>query len=112
MAGYVIYHTNNSVASVLYGELHPHCASDNQAKLVFYENELCQNIIMVTPITMGTVCIGTIGVECACFCVDGYKFSARTNAERTLWIRAISNLKVKLTHQAPSPSDEEIAHYR
>mmetsp|Transcript_37047 Transcript_37047/g.104525 ORF Transcript_37047/g.104525 Transcript_37047/m.104525 type:complete len:497 (-) Transcript_37047:44-1534(-) len=112
MAGYLIHHTSKSVVTVLYGELHPHCAVSYKAKMAFYENELCQKIILVIPISAGTVCVGKIGVECTCFCVDGYEFSTRTSSERTLWLRAISNLKVKLTHEAPTPSDKEIAHYR
>merc|ERR1712151_577465 len=35
-----------------------------------------------------------------------------TLAERKLWLRAISNVKVKLQNRAPSPTGEELRQYR
>merc|ERR1711879_235629 len=63
-------------------------------------------------ITVGTICCEKMGVSCGCFCIDGYQFCTRTCAERKLWLRAISNVKVKLQNRAPSPTGEELRQYR
>lgn len=112
MAGYVLYHDAATVATVLYCELHPHCDVKDHAKLAFYENELCQRLVMEIRVTVGTICCEKVGVNCSCFCIDGHQFSTRTCAERKLWLRAISNIKVKLQNRAPTPTGEDIRHYR
>jgi len=110
MAGYMVHHEDNLVASVLYCELHPQ--SDDQAMLVLYENELCQAPIMDIYITERSICTEKVGINCSCFCVEDHQFSTRTLSERKLWLRAISNVKVKLQNRAPSPSAEDLHHYR
>mmetsp|Transcript_67322 Transcript_67322/g.173340 ORF Transcript_67322/g.173340 Transcript_67322/m.173340 type:complete len:357 (-) Transcript_67322:115-1185(-) len=110
MAGYLIHHDDTAVASVLYCELHPQ--SEQKAKLVCYENELCNTPLMDIYMTDHSVCCEKVGINCSCFCVEGHQFSSRTLSERRLWLRAIANIKVKLQNQAPAPSDEEIRHYR
>jgi len=112
MAGYLLYHENSSVATVLYCELHPHCEVRDCARLFFYENETCQRTVMEVSITVNTVCCEKVGVNCACFCIDGHQFSTRTCSERKLWLRATSNLKVKLQNHAPTPSAKDLGHYR
>jgi len=112
MAGYLLYHENSSVATVLYCELHPHCEVRDRARLVFYENDTCQKTVMEVSITVNTVCCEKVGVNCSCFCIDGHQFSTRTCSERKLWLRATSNIKVKLQNHAPSPSTKDIGHYR
>jgi len=110
MAGYLLHHEDTSLASVLYCELHPHC--DEQAKLTLYENELCKTPVMDIYITERSICCEKVGINCSCFCVEEHQFGTRTLSERKLWLRAISNVKVKLQNKAPSPSAEEIQHYR
>jgi len=110
MAGYLIHHEDVSLASVLYCELHPHV--DDQAKLTLYENELCKTPVMDIYITERSVCCEKVGINCSCFCVEDHQFGTRTLSERKLWLRAISNVKVKLQNRAPSPTTEEISHYR
>lgn len=112
MAGYLLYHDGVAVATVLYCELHPHCDVKDHARLSFYENELCQRVVMEIRVTVGTICCEKVGVNCSCFCIDGHQFSTRTCAERKLWLRAISNIKVKLQNRAPTPTGEDIRHYR
>jgi hypothetical protein len=112
MAGYLLYHENSTVATVLYCELHPHCEVRDRARLVFYENDGCQRTVMEVSITVNTVCCEKVGVNCACFCIDGHQFSTRTCSERKLWLRATSNIKVKLQNHAPTPSIKDIGHYR
>lgn len=110
MAGYLIHHDDLSVASVLYCELHPQ--SEDQAKLVLYENELCQTPVMDIYISERSICCEKVGINCSCFCIEDHQFSTRTLSERKLWLRAISNVKVKLQNRAPSPTCEDLKHYR
>mmetsp|Transcript_14412 Transcript_14412/g.41061 ORF Transcript_14412/g.41061 Transcript_14412/m.41061 type:complete len:379 (-) Transcript_14412:20-1156(-) len=110
MAGYLAYRDDDSVASVLFAELHPH--SEDKAKLAFYDNEFCLTPVMDVYITERSLCCEKMGINCSCFSIGEYQFSTRTQAERKLWLRAISNLKVKIQHRAPSPTDEDLGHYR
>ncbi|CAJ1385844.1 unnamed protein product [Effrenium voratum] len=112
MAGYVLYHSGEDVATVLYGELSPHTRGSDLARLAFYENEQCQRLAMEIWISVASNCFEKVGMSCTCFCINGHDFSARTTAERKLWLRAISNIKVKLQNSAPAPSREDLAHYR
>jgi len=110
MAGYLIHCDDGFVASVLYCELHPHC--EDKAKMVLYENELCQTPVMDVYITERSICCEKIGINCSCFSIEDHQFSTRSLSERKLWLRAISNLKVKLQNRAPTPDSEEIRNYR
>lgn len=110
MAGYLLHHEGLTTASVLYCELHAH--RQGQAKLALYENELCAVPVMDIHLGQHSGSFERVGVDCSCFCIEDHHFSARTLLERRLWLRAISNVKVKLRHEAPSPSREELAHYR
>ena len=51
-------------------------------------------------LTIDAICSVTerLGVDCSCFSINDYHFAARSVAEKQLWLRAISNLKVKLRH--------------
>jgi len=110
MAGYLIHHDDLCVASVLYCELHPQC--EDQAKLVLYENELCQTPVLDIFISERSICCEKVGINCSCFCIEDHQFSTRTLSERKLWLRAISNVKVKLQNRAPAPTPEDLKHYR
>lgn len=112
MAGYVLYHGADDVTTVLYGELSPHNRGSELARLAFYENENCQKLAMELWLAVGSNCYEKVGVNCTCFCINGHDFSARTISERKLWLRAISNMKVKLQNSAPAPSKDDIGHYR
>merc|ERR1711920_346609 len=82
------------------------------AKISLYENELCRTPIMDIYITERSVCCEKVGINCSCFCVEDHQFGTRTLSERKLWLRAISNVKVKLQNRAPCPTSEDIEHYR
>jgi len=110
MAGYVVHHDDVATASVLYCELHPQ--SNEHSKLALYENELCQVLVMDIFINERSTCCEKVGISCSCFSVEDHLFSTRTLAERKLWLRAISNVKVKLQNRAPSPTYEELKQYR
>merc|ERR1712048_135959 len=110
MAGYLVHHDDVPTASVLYCELHPQ--SNDQSKMALYENELCQVLVMDIYINERSTCCEKVGISCSCFSVEDHLFSTRTLAERKLWLRAISNVKVKLQNRAPSPTGEELRQYR
>eukprot|EP00440_Ansanella_granifera_P019129 gb/GFBE01020783.1/.p1 GENE.gb/GFBE01020783.1/~~gb/GFBE01020783.1/.p1 ORF type:complete len:439 (+),score=74.86 gb/GFBE01020783.1/:1-1317(+) len=110
MAGYLAHHDDASTTSVLYCELHPQ--KDGQGRLVIYENESCEDLLREICITERTSCTDKVGISCSCFSVEEHMFSARTIAERKLWLRAISNVKVKVQNCAPEPQDEELQQYR
>jgi len=110
MAGYLIHHEDDLIASVLYCELHPHI--DDQAKVLLYENEACQTPVLELYVTERSICCEKVGINCSCFSVENHQFSSRTIAERKLWLRAISNLKVKLQNHAPTPNAEDLKNYR
>lgn len=112
MAGYVLHHSDDDISTVLYAELSPHSQDGGMARLAFYENEQCTKIALEIWLSMGSNCFEKVGVNCTCFCINGHDFSARTISERKLWLRAISNMKVKLSNNAPVPTREDITHYR
>mmetsp|Transcript_60876 Transcript_60876/g.156908 ORF Transcript_60876/g.156908 Transcript_60876/m.156908 type:complete len:444 (-) Transcript_60876:82-1413(-) len=110
MAGYLLHHDDMLTASVLYCELHPQ--GNDHGNLLVYENELCQVLLMQICITERSTCCEKVGISCSCFSVEEHLFSTRTLAERKLWLRAISNVKVKLQNRAPAPTEEELGQYR
>eukprot|EP00928_Gymnodinium_smaydae_P014799 TRINITY_DN15437_c0_g5_i2.p1 TRINITY_DN15437_c0_g5~~TRINITY_DN15437_c0_g5_i2.p1 ORF type:complete len:272 (+),score=43.38 TRINITY_DN15437_c0_g5_i2:175-990(+) len=110
-AGYLVHHDGSMVASALYCELHPQC-DEGTAKLVLYEDETCQVLLTEILLTEHSNCSEKVGINCSCFSLEDHQFSSRSLAERRLWLRAISNLKVKLQNRAPSPTEEELHHYR
>mmetsp|Transcript_237 Transcript_237/g.739 ORF Transcript_237/g.739 Transcript_237/m.739 type:complete len:435 (-) Transcript_237:344-1648(-) len=112
MAGYLLRLDTVDTATVVYCELHPHSDISGQAKLAMYDNELCHHLVKEIRLAVGTVLCEKVGVDCTCFCVDGHTFSARIASERKVWLRAISNLKVKLHNGAPTPSGDDLRHYR
>jgi len=110
MAGYLIHRDDSSSISVLFCELNAHLGCT--AKLVLYENEYCECPLMDIHITESSVCCDVVGINCSCFIVDNHHFASQTPSERKLWLRALSNVKVKIQNRAPDPSPEELEHYR
>lgn len=110
MAGYMVRLDDAATASVLYVELQVH--QEDHAKVVLYENELCQVTVTEIFLSETAMCSEKIGINCSCFSVEDHHFSTRTLAERKLWLRAISNVRVKLQNHAPKPEEEEMANYR
>eukprot|EP00913_Durusdinium_trenchii_P023593 g22168.t1 len=130
LAGYLIRSDSQCTISVLYCELRAH--HGNQAMLVLYENETCEVPVTSIVLTADAVVAEKIGINCSCFsartpsqgrvlgpCVcasNGARkrssFSVPEIIGRKLWLRAISNIKVKLANAAPSPSSSELMHFR
>merc|ERR1719199_1405691 len=59
-----------------------------------------------------SACCEIVGINCSCFVVDCHHFASQTPSERKLWLRALSNVKVKIQNRAPEPTEEELQHYR
>lgn len=110
MAGYLIHRDDAGSVSVLFCELQAHLG--NRAKFVMYENEHCINPVMDINIVDATDYSDIVGINCSCFIIDGQHFAAQTPSDRKLWLRALSNVKVKIQNEAPPPTEEEIWYYR
>jgi len=116
MAGYLIHRDDKSSITVLFCELQAHRGATARrpasARLVMYENDLCEYPLVEIDINDSSVCVDIVGINCSCFILDSHQFASQTPSERKLWLRAISNVKVKIQNQAPEPTDEELEHYR
>lgn len=110
MASFLIRHDDVAVCSVLYCELH--APREERAQLVMYQNELCEVRVAEVWITESSVCCEKVGINCSCFSLEDQLLSCRSVAERKLWLRAISNVKVRLQNRAPNPTLEDIGHFR
>lgn len=110
LAGYLVHRDDTRSVSVVYCELRAHASA--RAQLVLYENELCQAPVHEIVISESSMCTDIIGINCTCFAVNSHYFASQTPSERKLWLRAISNVKVKLHTSAPDPTEEELWHFR
>eukprot|EP00929_Paragymnodinium_shiwhaense_P086307 TRINITY_DN46828_c0_g2_i1.p1 TRINITY_DN46828_c0_g2~~TRINITY_DN46828_c0_g2_i1.p1 ORF type:complete len:1017 (+),score=179.37 TRINITY_DN46828_c0_g2_i1:192-3242(+) len=109
IAGYMLMCDSQGV-SVVYCELHTQWES--MSAFVAYEDEFCDSRLLNIQMTMHTGVSERVGVDCSCFIIDAHHFSARSSAEKVLWLRAISNVKVKIRHCVPNPTFEELTNYR
>ncbi|CAK8988330.1 unnamed protein product [Durusdinium trenchii] len=109
LAGYMLLYDDQGV-SLVYGELHAHC--DNTAGFAAYEDDACKVQVVHLAIDTNTCVSERVGIDCSCFSLGDHHFSTRTCAEKMLWLRAISNVKVKLRHLAATPTPTELRFYR
>mmetsp|Transcript_33285 Transcript_33285/g.75861 ORF Transcript_33285/g.75861 Transcript_33285/m.75861 type:complete len:478 (-) Transcript_33285:170-1603(-) len=111
LAGYLLLCDLGGLgASVVFCELHSH--KDGAAAFRVYENETCQNQVMSFLLTYHSIICERVGVDCSCISIEGHHFSTRTCQEKLLWLRAISNIKMKLRNMADDIPAEELVHYR
>eukprot|EP00931_Biecheleriopsis_adriatica_P004968 TRINITY_DN10654_c0_g2_i1.p1 TRINITY_DN10654_c0_g2~~TRINITY_DN10654_c0_g2_i1.p1 ORF type:complete len:452 (+),score=81.00 TRINITY_DN10654_c0_g2_i1:156-1511(+) len=109
LAGYMLLYDDMGVTTV-YSELHAH--TDSSAGFAVYEDESCLVQVVHIAIDTHTTVSERIGVDCSCFGLGNHHFTTRSCAEKNLWLRAISNIKVKLRHWADAPSHADMRHYR
>eukprot|EP00929_Paragymnodinium_shiwhaense_P109417 TRINITY_DN75831_c0_g1_i1.p1 TRINITY_DN75831_c0_g1~~TRINITY_DN75831_c0_g1_i1.p1 ORF type:complete len:749 (-),score=167.42 TRINITY_DN75831_c0_g1_i1:140-2386(-) len=109
LAGYTLMCDSGGV-SLVYCELHAHY--NQRANFVGYEDETCNTKVLQIPITATAQLSERVGADCSCFSIENQNFSARTRAERALWLRALSNLKVKIKHSMSNPTAEDLVLYR
>lgn len=110
MAGYLLRSQATDVVSLFYCELHAYSAGG--ARLSIYKDEWCEREVAILMLTDQTVVSTRKGSYCTVFGVDQHRFCARTRDEKELWLRAVSNIKVKLMFDAPDPTSEELAVFR
>jgi len=110
MAGYLLRSQATDVVSLFYCELHAYSAGG--ARLSIYKDEWCEREVAILMLTDQTVVSTRKGSYCTVFGVDQHRFCARTRDEKELWLRAVSNIKVKLMFDAPDPTNEELAVFR
>lgn len=103
-------HCSLGVATLVFCELHAH--RDGCTTFVVYADDTCLDALLHLTLTMGTVISERVGVDCGCFSIDMHHFAVRTCALKKLWLRAISNLKVKMRHCVTNPSSTDLMHFR
>jgi len=109
LAGYLLLCDDRGV-SLVYCELHAHW--DDAAAFVAYEDEYCDIQVLRLSVDKDTCVSERVGIDCSCFSLGGHHVSTRSCAEKVLWLRAISNVKVKLRHGSSNPTPTDLKHYR
>mmetsp|Transcript_25303 Transcript_25303/g.46390 ORF Transcript_25303/g.46390 Transcript_25303/m.46390 type:complete len:560 (+) Transcript_25303:180-1859(+) len=110
MAGYLLRSLETDNVSLFYCELHAYIGGE--ARLSIYKDEWCEREVSSVLLTDQTVVSTRKGSYCTVFGVDQHRFCARTREEKELWLRAVSNIKVKLMFDAPDPTSTELAVFR
>lgn len=115
LAGYLLMFENYREAAdasvcIVYGDLGSY--HSGEATLTIYTNDRCASQVDSFKIT-GEVPITTYGTDyCSIFEVDCCHFCARTRDEMLLWTRALINVKIKLLHGAPNPTEQDLEVFR
>lgn len=109
VAGYLLQEDRDGVV-VVYCELQAH--RNGKGHLVLYDSDRCQKWLSSITITGDTVLRLQEGVDCSCFIVSVLHFCARSVEERSLWYRALDNVKVKCRNCAPDPTQEDLQSFR
>mmetsp|Transcript_48427 Transcript_48427/g.89206 ORF Transcript_48427/g.89206 Transcript_48427/m.89206 type:complete len:387 (+) Transcript_48427:129-1289(+) len=110
LASYLVHRENSGLVSVVFCELQAH--EGDFARFIMYEDEECLEPVGYIPIFETTLCLDIVGINCCCFILETHHFAAQTPSERKIWLRALSNVKVKLQNRAPPPTDQELRAYR
>jgi len=110
LAGYLLHRSGPDIVSAPFCELSVHRGATS--RMVLYEDDSCEAEVQDIFIAESTVCFDVVGTNSTCFVVGRERFAAQSSSERKLWLRAFSNVKVKLQCQAPEPSEEQLSHYR
>lgn len=110
MAGYLLQYQSDDTIALFYCELQAY--SCGEACLATYKDEWCEREHSSFSVTVETRVSTRTGSYCTSFGLDKNRFCARTVKEKDLWLRALSNIKVKLMFDAPDPTDEELAIFR
>mmetsp|Transcript_74516 Transcript_74516/g.207017 ORF Transcript_74516/g.207017 Transcript_74516/m.207017 type:complete len:505 (-) Transcript_74516:279-1793(-) len=110
MAGYLLYGWRDVTTSMVYCELHAHAGGT--AELTMYQDDECSWIDVTEDLTKDTRVIDVAGENGSIFVIDSHLLSARSAAEKDVWLRAIRNIKMKLTSGAPDASYNDIVMFR
>ena len=66
-----------------------------------YKDQWCDSQVGCLSFGKTAIVSTRKGEFCSVFGIDSHRFCARTEAEKELWLRAVSNIKVKLMFEAP-----------
>merc|ERR1712046_426239 len=78
------------------------------ALMVLYNNVRCLIQLQTIEIHLSTNVVDRVGPDCSCFDVNDVRFCARTHEEKNLWLRAITNVKVKMSNAVSEPDSLEL----
>jgi len=109
LSGYLLLCDERGI-SLIYCELQAHW--DGIANFAAYEDSTCEVEVLHVAVQPDTCVSERVGIDCSCFSVAGHNLTCTTSAEKILWLRAISNVKVKLRHRAANPAPIDLRHYR
>mmetsp|Transcript_53934 Transcript_53934/g.108306 ORF Transcript_53934/g.108306 Transcript_53934/m.108306 type:complete len:549 (+) Transcript_53934:67-1713(+) len=110
MAGYLLQNGMADNVSLLYCELQAY--AHGKARLAVYSDEWCVQEVSSVFLADSSTISTRKGDYCTVFGIDNHRFCARTREEKDLWVRAVSNVKVKLMFDAPDPTREELQVFR
>mmetsp|Transcript_23294 Transcript_23294/g.51163 ORF Transcript_23294/g.51163 Transcript_23294/m.51163 type:complete len:503 (-) Transcript_23294:139-1647(-) len=110
MAGYLMEGGLCDSAMLVFCELHAYAS--RESKLVLYKDEFCEHAVQSIPLCDSSIVSTRKGEYCTVFGINDHLFCARTEEERELWLRAVSNIKVKLMFDAPDPTPEDLEVFR
>eukprot|EP00439_Symbiodinium_sp_Y106_P084502 s855_g25.t2 len=110
LAGFLLQGCNMDTCQLVYAELHAYVAGE--AKLTLYRDEWCDRELTTIVLSNASTVSTRSGVHCNVFGIDHHRFCARDADEKELWLRAVSNVKVKLMFEAPDPTSEELWIFR
>jgi len=110
LAGFLLHGSAMDTCQLVYAELHAY--SGGESKLTLYRDAWCDRELSTVALSESTTVSTRSGVYCNVFGIDHHRFCARNAAEKDLWLRAVSNVKVKLMFEAPDPTIEEIWVFR
>jgi len=109
LAGYLLQCDSGDTVSVPYVELQGNLRS--KALFVAYSNSRCHKELWRCELSEHLKVFVWEGLG-RMFKVDERFFCARTEDEKMLWVRALSNMKVKLLVNAPEPTSRQFESFR
>eukprot|EP00405_Crypthecodinium_cohnii_P056091 CAMPEP_0206614712 /NCGR_PEP_ID=MMETSP0325_2-20121206/57597_1 /ASSEMBLY_ACC=CAM_ASM_000347 /TAXON_ID=2866 /ORGANISM="Crypthecodinium cohnii, Strain Seligo" /LENGTH=485 /DNA_ID=CAMNT_0054135345 /DNA_START=365 /DNA_END=1822 /DNA_ORIENTATION=+ len=110
MAGYLLYSDALEKVTLCYCELH--APLKGMAELVFYPDEHCEEEMKTLTFSANASASTRKGSYCTIFGLDSHRFCARSRTEKDLWLRAVSNILVKLMFDRRDPTPRDLALYR
>lgn len=110
MAGYLLRGGIADSATLVFCELH--AFANRESRCALYKDEWCDVEIFSIPLSESSIVSTRKGEYCTVFGINDHLFCTRTEEERDIWLRAVSNIKVKLMFDAPDPTVEELKVFR
>eukprot|EP00435_Cladocopium_sp_Y103_P071497 s214_g37.t1 len=110
LAGFLLHGSAMDTCQLVYAELHAY--SGGESKMTLYRDAWCDRELSTVALSESTTVSTRSGVYCNVFGIDHHRFCARNADEKDLWLRAVSNVKVKLMFEAPDPTIEDIWIFR